>query len=181
VGNKIGKRCQDPVLGIALAEPSPLGSRRQSCCAMLAHRWVGRPGLGVSAQHRAPLPHDVRGQLDLPPLWDSALRHSRRQPKQLVGGAAHSGRGLAQQPSPLPEFGQPGLPLVGDRRVLLLDKAIGFHGSGVGHPQTRRARAGGDCGNNEASIKRAPGSVSAVDSLGVISSSVREPKVPWPG
>ena len=36
-----------------------------------------------------------------------------------LAGAAHHGRGLAQQPPPLPELGQPGLSLVGDRRDLL--------------------------------------------------------------
>ena len=37
----------------------------------------------------------------------------------LLAGADHAGRGLAQQPSPLPEFGQPGLLLVGNRHQLL--------------------------------------------------------------
>ena len=37
----------------------------------------------------------------------------------LAARAAHHRRGLAQQPPPLPELGQPGLPLVGDRRDLL--------------------------------------------------------------
>ena len=38
-------------------------------------------------------------------LFGSApLRHDRRQPQQLAAGADHPGRGLAQQPPPLPEL-----------------------------------------------------------------------------
>ena len=44
---------------------------------------------------------------------------TRRQPQQLDPGARHAGRGLAQQPPPLPELDPPGLLLVGDRHHVL--------------------------------------------------------------
>ena len=46
-----------------------------------------------------------------------ALRDRRRQQEQLAAGADHHGRGLAQQPPLLPEHGEPGLLLVGDRHL----------------------------------------------------------------
>jgi hypothetical protein len=56
---------------------------------------------------------------------EAALRHRRRFPKQLVSGALHDGRGLAQQPSCVLKQRQARLQVVGDRSYLLhLEGAI---------------------------------------------------------
>ena len=47
------------------------------------------------------------------------VRNRRHEPQHAAGCARHGRRGLAQQPSPLPVGGAPGLPLVADRHDLL--------------------------------------------------------------
>ena len=80
------------------------------------------------------------------PVRPPALRDQRRLAQQLAARPAHHGRGLAQQPPPLPELGQPGLPLVGDRRHLLRAAPAGAAAAWSGTcdrppAATRRVRA----------------------------------------
>ena len=60
----------------------------------------------------------------------------RRQPQQLPHRALHAGRGLAQQPPPLPALGAPGLLLVGARH-----HPPRAHGAVVGGARLRAPRA----------------------------------------
>ena len=69
---------------------------------------------------------------------------TRRFAQQLGARAAHDRRGLAQQPPPLPELGQPGLPLVGDRRDLLRPARAGAVRPHLGSaPAAARGRSTG--------------------------------------
>ena len=78
-----------------------------------------RPGLGLLRLDGDALARLVLDQLALAPVRPAALRDQRRLAQQLGAGDHHHRRGLAQQSPPLPELGQSGLPLVGDRRDLL--------------------------------------------------------------
>ena len=87
--------------------------------AALSGRRRDLAGVGLLRQHDAALARDVHDQLARARVRQPPLRDHRRQPQQRLAGAAHPGRGLAQQPPPLHELGPPGLLLVGDRRQLL--------------------------------------------------------------
>ena len=78
-------------------------------------------------------------------LFGRALRDHRRLAQQLGARAPHHRRGLAQQPPPLPELGQSGLPLVGDRRDLL--RAA---------PDRRSAASSGTCAGRRPSALAGP-------------------------
>ena len=60
-----------------------------------------------------------------------------RLAQQLGARAAHDRRGLAQQPPPLSELGQSGLPLVGDRRDLLRPAPARALGADLGSARVR--------------------------------------------
>ena len=74
-------------------------------------------GFFVSTVHA--LARVVLDQLAVAHVRPQALRDQRRFAQQLGPRAHHHRRGLAQQSPPLPELGQSGLPVVGDRRNLL--------------------------------------------------------------
>ena len=75
--------------------------------------------VGLPRLERDALARIVFDQLAVAPVRQAALRDVRRFTQQLGARDPHDRRGLAQQPPPLPELRQPGLPLVGDRRDVL--------------------------------------------------------------
>src|SRR6266568_2880487 len=88
------------------------------------------------------------GELAQPRLGLAPLRDHGHEPQQRRARAPHHGRGLAQQPPPLHELGEPGLLLVGIRPQLLPDPPVpgarpglgGAHASREGPPRPPRRR-----------------------------------------
>src|SRR5262249_17194100 len=124
-----------PLPGAALAGPQPLGAGPGRRGAVPARRGLERAGLGLLHGDGAAVPRDVPGQLAVPRPRRTPVRHPRRQPQQPAGGPADAGRGLAQQPPPLPKLGPAGLLLVGDGRQLLRPPGAGLGWAGLGHPR----------------------------------------------
>jgi hypothetical protein len=95
---------------------------------------------GYFVSHRAPVARHLHDQLAVPRLGQPSLPDGRRQPQQPAARDDHAGRGLAQQPPPLPALGAPGLLLVGGRSVVL--RAQGLEApAGAAHRLGRRGRA----------------------------------------
>ena len=98
------------------------------------HDWVGPWALGVfvlsgrrveRTRRRlllldgAAVARDVPRQLARPRVRPAPLRHRRHEPQLAPDRDRHGRRGLAQQPSPLPELGAAGLPVVAARHDVL--------------------------------------------------------------
>ena len=123
------------------AVPVALGSHCRSVRGSSARRRSARPlaalvwGFCISTV--AALARDLHDQLARAPLRLAPLRDERRLAQQRLARAADVRRGLAQQPSPLPGRGAPGLLLVGGRPQLVRAAAAG----GARHRPRPRARA----------------------------------------
>ena len=98
-----------------LARPEPVPGADALRPRPLARVLLDRPLLGLLPLDGAPLARDVRHQQRDARLRQAGLRDARHEPEQLPPGARDDGRGVAQQPPPLPGLGRPGLPLVAGR------------------------------------------------------------------
>ena len=99
---------------------------------LLRARRMGGTRRRLLLEHGAAVPRDLLHQLAGARDGEAALRHRRRQPQQLVAGADHAGRGVAQQPPRLPAQHAPGLPLVRDRPDVLRAEGAVVGGPGLG-------------------------------------------------
>jgi 5,10-methylene-tetrahydrofolate dehydrogenase/methenyl tetrahydrofolate cyclohydrolase/dephospho-CoA kinase len=116
------------------------------------HQRAADADLGLLHLHRHPLPRHLPRELRRAPGGTAALQDHRREPQQPRGGAPHHGRGLAQQPPPLPRRHAAGLLLVGDRHHLRPAQGHVVDGSdlgavpgaaqGAGAGKDRRSRLG---------------------------------------
>ncbi len=88
--------------GAALARQVVLRAARRARRRALSLGRVAGADLGLLRVHGAPVARHLHDQLARPRLRKPAVSDARRQPQQLVSGAPHPGRGLAQQPPPLP-------------------------------------------------------------------------------
>ena len=88
--------------GTALARSPSLGADRGVCARRSTRSAASRRSLWGFLSRRCCSTTHVRHQLGGAPLGHAPVRDRRRQPQQLVAGAADPGRGLAQQPPLLP-------------------------------------------------------------------------------
>jgi hypothetical protein len=88
------------------------------------------------------LARHLHDQLAVPSLGRPPLRDRGRLAQQLRARHHHDGRGLAQQPPPLPGVDAPGLQVVGDRLHLLHPADARGGGADLGFARDSRAHRG---------------------------------------
>src|SRR6185369_17120442 len=108
-----------PVPGAPLAGPSPPRAAAGDARDVAGARRDSRGDLGSVRLVGGAVAPDLRGQLGRPRLRLGPLRDRRRLEEQPGARAAHPGRGLAQQPPPLPGVVDLRILPVGDRPDLL--------------------------------------------------------------
>src|SRR5262249_51608560 len=123
-----------------MAEPLALRAADPAGDRVRGDRRLGRCAVGLRALDGRALARDLHDQLARAPLRQPALRHRRRQPEQLVPGAAHPGRGLAQQPPLVHGVRAQRLHVVGDRPDVLRAARARRRGDRVGPARGAGAR-----------------------------------------